>query len=120
VVEDVEINREIISAVLSDIEGLVLEFACDGREAADKAEAYPEKYNLILMDVHMPVMDGLEATRVIRSLDRGNLRVIPIIALTAATEEEEIEKCYEAGMNGFIGKPISNEELVAVIAEHCL
>jgi len=70
--------------------------------------------------VNMPVMDGLEATRAIRSLNHKNTRAVPIIALTAAHEETEIEMCFDSGMSGFVEKPVSYDKLLAVITEHCL
>ena len=118
--EDIEINREIVSAMLSDIEGLVLDFACDGAEAVEQFKKNPDKYALILMDIQMPVMNGIEATKIIRSLDCENARDVPIIALTADTQEKEIEVCLGAGMNDFIAKPLDVERLMGVAAEHCL
>jgi len=118
--EDIEINREIVSAMLSDIDGLVLDFACDGKEAVEQFEKNPDRYALILMDIQMPGMDGIEATKIIRSLDLENAREVPIIALTADTQEAEIERCLGAGMNDFIAKPLDVERLMGVAAEHLL
>jgi len=119
-VDDVELNREIIAAMLSDIEGLTVEFAADGKEAVEKFSKNPGLYTLIFMDVHMPVMNGLEATKAIRQLTCENAREIPIIAATADVEEKEIKLCLEAGMNDFIEKPFVFERILAVAAEHCL
>jgi len=119
VVEDVELNREIVAAMLSLIDGLTVDFACDGKEAVEKFEKNPELYALILMDVHMPVMDGLEATKTIRGLNCKKARDIPVIALTGTTEEEEIEKCLKAGMNDFLEKPMSYDKFLVLAAEHC-
>jgi len=119
VAEDVELNREIVAAMLSLIDGLTLDLACDGREAVEKFKAAPDLYALILMDVHMPVMDGLEATKTIRGLNCRRARDIPVIALTGATEEEEIEKCLKAGMNDFLEKPMSYDRFLVLAAEHC-
>jgi len=118
--EDIEINREIVAAMLSDIEGLVLDFACDGKEAVEQFEKNPDRYALILMDIQMPGMNGIEATKIIRNLDCENARDVPIIALTADTQEEEIERCLGAGMNDFIAKPLDVERLMGVAAEHLL
>jgi len=118
VVDDLELNRYIIYDMFSEIEGLTLEFAGDGREAVDKFAEEPNRYSLILMDVQMPGMDGLEATRTIRSLSCERAREIPIIAVTGGVEEREIELCLEAGMDDFIEKPMSYDKLLAVIAEH--
>jgi len=119
VVEDIEINREIVAAMLSGIEGLAVELACDGKEAVEKFKENPDLYSLILMDVQMPVMDGLEATRAIRSLDCRNAREVPVIALTATTEEAEIEQCLKAGMDDYLEKPMSFEKFIVMAAEHC-
>jgi len=120
VVEDVELNREIIDALLSDINGLTLDFACDGEEAVEKVKAEPERFSLVLMDVYMPVMNGLDATRAIRNLGFSSIRNLPIIALTAATDESEIELCFKSGMDDYIEKPISYDKLLAVITAHFL
>jgi len=120
VAEDVELNREIVAAMLSLIDGLTVEFACDGKEAVEKFKENPELYALILMDVHMPVMGGLEATKIIRGLNCKSARDIPVIALTGATEEEEIEKCLKAGMNDFLEKPMAYDKFLVLAAEHCV
>jgi len=119
VVDDVEINRDIVTCMLSDIEGLIIDGAADGSEAVGKFKEDPEKYDLILMDLQMPGMDGTEATKAIRSLDLENAREIPIIALTADTEKDITEKCLACGMNDYLEKPISLEKLFAVAAVHC-
>ena len=67
----------------------------------------PEKYDMIFMDVQMPVMDGYEATRMIRELDASSAKTIPIVAITANVFREDVDKCIEAGMNDHIGKPIN-------------
>jgi len=120
VADDVDLNREIISAMLSDIEGLKLDLACDGHEAVEKFEEAPDLYSLILMDIHMPVMDGLAATKIIRGLDFENARNVPVIALTAAADEADIELYLESGMDDFIEKPMSYDRLLSIAAEHCL
>jgi len=119
VAEDIELNRDIIETILSGIEGLKIDFANNGKEAVEKFEKTPELYSLILMDVQMPVMDGLEATKIIRSLSCENAREIPIIAITASTDEKELELCLKAGMNDILEKPVTYENLLAVAAEHC-
>ena len=118
-VEDVLINREIIKAMLSEIEGLTVEEAENGLEAVEMFKEIPDKYSLILMDIQMPVMDGLEATTTIRNLDSEYGKKVPIIALTAATLESEVKMCIEAGMNDFIAKPMTYHDLVVAVAEHC-
>jgi len=119
VVEDVELNREIVAAMLSLIDGLTVDMACDGQEAVEKFKENPELYALILMDVQMPVMDGLQATKIIRNLDCRRARDIPVIALTGTTEKEEIEKCLKAGMNDFLEKPMSYDRFLVLATEHC-
>jgi len=120
VVDDVELNREIISGMLSGIKDLVMDTACDGTEAVEKFLADPGRYSLILMDIHMSEMSGREATRQIRAVGSKEAHNIPIIALTAETNESEIEKCFESGMNDYIEKPMSYEKLFAMVVEHCL
>ena len=120
VVEDIEINREIVAMMLSQIDGLTVELACDGKEAVDKFRDNPGLYSLILMDVQMPVMDGLEATRTIRRLDCQNARNVPVIALTATTDEAEIELCLKAGMDDYLEKPMPYDKFLVIAAEHCL
>ena len=102
-VEDIEINREILITLL-DGTGLIIDTAENGREAVDMVTAAPENYDLIFMDMQMPVMDGLEATRQIRNLPLAGKK-LPIIAMTANVFQEDIEKCREAGMDNHIGKP---------------
>jgi len=104
-VEDIDINREIILALLEPTL-LTIECAENGREALEMIAKAPEKYELIFMDMQMPEMDGLEATRRIRALDIPNAKTVPIIALTANAFREDVVKCLEAGMNGHLGKPL--------------
>jgi len=120
IAEDVEINRVIVGEMLSNIEGLNLDFAVNGKEAVEKFDKNPDLYTCIFMDIQMPEMDGLQATRAIRNLDRINAQKIPIIAMTAGTSEEEIAMCLDAGMNDFLEKPMVYEKLLDVAASHCL
>ena len=113
--EDIEINREIASALLSPTE-IIIDFAETGLEALQKFSKDPHKYELILMDIHMPEMDGYEATRKIRALADPYAQEVPIVAMTANVFREDIEKCLAAGMNDHIGKPIDIEELVQKLA----
>jgi len=112
--EDVEINREIVLSLLEDT-GLEIDCAENGAEALEMVEKSNEKYGMVFMDMQMPKMDGLEATRKIRSLKGGYYKKLPIIAMTANVFKDDIEKCLAAGMNGHIGKPLDidavNEKL---------
>ena len=84
----------------------------NGLEAVQHFEASaPGTYDVILMDVMMPVMDGLTATRTIRALERQDAKTIPIIAMTANAFREDAEKCMEAGMNAHLAKPLDDEKL---------
>jgi PAS domain S-box-containing protein len=108
--EDIEINREITMALL-DGTGLEIDCAENGLIAVELFEKNPETYDLILMDIHMPFMDGLEATIKIRGMDLERAKTIPIIAMTANVFKEDVDKCLESGMNAHIGKPIDIVEL---------
>ncbi|MDR2503815.1 MAG: response regulator [Deltaproteobacteria bacterium] len=119
VAEDVDINREIVQALLEHT-GLNMDFAFDGRQAVDKFSASPHKYDLILMDVHMPNVDGYEATRLIRSSGLDRALDIPIVAMTANVFREDVERCLAAGMNSHLGKPIDAAEVIAAIKRFVL
>jgi signal transduction histidine kinase/CheY-like chemotaxis protein len=104
-VEDLEVNREIVLALLEPTL-LAIDCAKHGQEALEMFQAAPDAYDLIFMDIQMPVMDGLEATRAIRALDEPRAKTIPIIAMTANVFREEVEEYLAAGMTDHIGKPI--------------
>lgn len=104
-VEDVELNRLIVEELLSET-GIHIEHAENGQLALSKFLAHPERYDLILMDLQMPVMDGISATKAIREAKVARSRDIPIYAMTAHTYKEDIDSCLDAGMNGHIAKPI--------------
>jgi len=116
-VEDVEMNREIVMTALENTR-INIECAENGREAVDLFKAAPEKYDIILMDINMPEMDGLTATRVIRSLGIPEGTHVPIIALTANVLPKDVKDCLSAGMNDHIGKPIDFDELLNKIAKY--
>jgi len=117
--DDVEINREILNALL-DGTGVTIDSVENGREACDKFAANPEIYDMILMDLHMPEMDGYEATRVIRTMKLAKARTIPIIAMTANVFREDIEKCMLAGMNDHVGKPLDINTIIAKMKHYLL
>jgi len=117
VAEDVEINREVVSALLEDT-GLEIVFAYDGAEAVAKFSAAPGEYDAILMDIHMPDVDGYEATKRIRSSGLQRADVVPIIAMTANIFREDIERCLAVGMNSHLGKPINIDKLVAELKKY--
>lgn len=115
--EDMEINREVIIDLLKPM-NLTVECAEDGAQALRMFEEAPDKYDMIFMDVQMPVMDGYEATRHIRALDTPRAKEIPIIATTANVFREDIERCHESGMDGHVGKPLIMEEILAVLRKY--
>ena len=110
-VEDVDINREIMMAMLEETR-LEVDYAANGEQAIEKFEANPGRYDLILMDISMPVMDGWEASRRIRALEDPEKPRIIIIALTAHTLREDMKKSLDAGMDDHLGKPINFDELL--------
>ncbi len=116
-VEDNELNREIATSILEET-GMTIDSVEDGDIAVEKIKNEPsDTYDLILMDVQMPRMDGYTATREIRNLDDKKKASIPIIAVTANAFEEDKKKAIESGMNGHIIKPISIEEIAKVLDE---
>ena len=115
--EDVEINREIVLTLLEPLQ-LTITCAENGLEAVNMFAANSGQYDMILMDVQMPEMDGYAATRNIRASDFPNAKDIPIIALTANVFKEDIEKCLAAGMNAHIGKPIAFTELLTKLEQY--
>ena len=115
--EDMEINAEILMDIL-EIEGMETDHAENGQVAVDMfAESEPGTYDAILMDVRMPVMDGLEATSTIRALERPDAKRIPIIALTANAFDEDVQRSLQAGMNAHLTKPVESEYLHQTLAE---
>ena len=115
-VEDNDLNREIAQIILAD-EGLIISSACNGQEAVDAfAASAPGEFDFVFMDVMMPVMDGLEATRAIRSLDRSDAKTVRIIAMTANAFNEDKQACLAAGMDAHVGKPIDVDVLHETIA----
>jgi signal transduction histidine kinase/DNA-binding response OmpR family regulator len=115
--EDVEINREIVISILEPY-GLKVGCAENGVEVVKEFKAHPYNYDIIFMDIHMPEMDGYEATRQIRAMDIARAKEIPIIAMTANVFAEDVEKCIAAGMNGHVGKPLDMEQVIATLKKY--
>jgi CheY-like chemotaxis protein len=115
--EDLEINREILRESLADT-GIKIDEAEDGVAAVKKiAASPPDYYNLVFMDIQMPNMDGYEATRRIRTLEREDAKRIPIIAMSASTFKIDIDKAMMSGMNGLIAKPIDMELVIRTLKQ---
>ncbi len=116
-VEDNELNQEIAKTILEEA-GFLIDTADDGTIAVEKLEAAPaDAYDLILMDIQMPVMDGYQATQAIRAMADPVKASIPIVAMTANAFEEDRQKAAEAGMDGHVAKPIDVEKLMDVLEE---
>ena len=114
-VEDNEINMEIAEFYLKEL-GIVVDKAWNGKEAIDKfKESAPGTYDLILMDIMMPVMGGREAARRIRTLERPDAETVRIYAMTAQVSSESVHKCLASGMNGHIAKPIDESKLREIL-----
>lgn len=119
VVEDNLLNQEIAQSLL-EMEGFLVETAENGQAALDAFGSHePEYYDAVLMDIRMPVMDGIEATRRIRTMERPDSRTIPIIAMTANAFDQDSRKSLDSGMNGHLSKPIRVEELLGML-DACL
>lgn len=117
--EDNDLNAEIARTLLSD-EGAVITVVHDGREAIDTfAENPPGTFDAILMDVMMPKVDGLAATRTIREMKRPDAEKIPILAMTANAFDEDVRHCLQAGMNAHLSKPLQMDRVIATIAKFC-
>ncbi|MDR3174992.1 MAG: response regulator [Desulfovibrio sp.] len=115
--EDIDLNREIIAGLLERTQ-LEIVFARNGQEAVEAFLADPQGYDLILMDVQMPHLDGYGATRRIRASGLPGATSIPIIAMTANVFREDIERCLAAGMNGHLGKPVDPDEVIATLSHY--
>ena len=117
IAEDIEINREILIALLADT-GLTIDCAENGAEALEMIEAAPDKYDIVFMDIQMPVMNGHEATRRIRAFEAKQQgksehpKGVPIIAMTANVFKSDIEECLAAGMDDHLGKPLDIDKVI--------
>lgn len=115
--EDIEINWEVASAILS-ITGVEMDWAVNGRDCLEKFQnSEIGYYDAILMDIRMPVMDGYDATKEIRKLDRED-KNLPIIAMTADAFSGDVQKCLDCGMNAHIQKPIDIKECLRVLHKY--
>lgn len=117
-VEDNELNREIALEILTNC-GFCIDTAENGVEAVEKVKnSTEEMYDLVLMDIQMPVMDGYEATRQIRAIDNSALSRVPIIAMTANAFSEDKQTAISVGMNGHVAKPIDINVLLPMILKY--
>ena len=115
--EDVDINREIFITLLENT-NVKIDIAENGLIAVQKFTANPEQYNMIIMDVQMPEMDGYEATKTIRALDLPKAKSIPIIAMTANAFKEDVDKCIACGMNDHLAKPVDIKVVIGKILSY--
>ena len=116
VVEDNELNSEIAQYLLEE-RGFEVDCVFDGSEAVERIRTTPPgTYDVILMDIMMPVMDGLEATRTIRSMEREDCHTIPIIAMSANAFDDDLKKSVECGMNGHLSKPVEVDKLYETLS----
>ena len=115
-VEDNALNMEIIRTLLED-QGIIVDEAYNGAEAVECMEkSSPGHYDLVLMDIMMPVMSGLEATREIRNLPREDCKNIPIVAMSANAFDEDVKQSIASGMNAHLSKPINIEKLLETLS----
>lgn len=118
VVEDNELNLEIVTEVLRE-RGLVVTGVENGQIAVELfSNSPPGTFDVILMDMHMPVMDGVEATKRIRAMEHADAQSIPILALTANDFEEDIRQTREAGMNDHLTKPFDMDKIFGALAAY--
>ena len=115
VVDDEKLIRDVIKEYLL-LENFEVEEASNGLEAVDKVKK--DDFDIIIMDIMMPKMDGMSATKKIRTMNRPDAAQIPIIAMTANAFEEDARKCVEAGMNAHLSKPLQMDVVVGTIAEY--
>lgn len=117
--EDNDLNAEIAQMILED-EGVTVTLVGDGKQAVEMFKKNDiGTFDAILMDIMMPVMDGLTATKTIRALDRTDAKTIPIIAMTANAFAEDAKRCMDAGMNAHLAKPLEVDKVIFTIVKFC-
>lgn len=117
--EDNDLNAEIAQMILED-EGATVTLVGDGKQAVEMFKKNDiGTFDAILMDIMMPVMDGLTATKTIRALDRTDAKTIPIIAMTANAFAEDAKRCMDAGMNAHLAKPLEVDKVIFTIVKFC-
>jgi len=115
--EDHPLNQEIATTLLEE-KDMIIELAEDGQQGLEKfMNSNAGFYDVILMDIRMPVMNGYETTEAIRSLDRNDAKTVPIIAMTADAFTDDIRRCMEVGMNAHIAKPLDIDDMFRTIAD---
>lgn len=118
VVEDNELNMDIVREVLKE-KGLIVTGAENGQIAVDLfRDNPPGTFDIILMDMHMPVKDGVAATKEIRAMERADAQTIPILALTANDFDEDVRRTKRAGMNDHLTKPFDMDKVLSILAEY--
>ncbi len=117
VAEDIEINREILGCMLEPF-GVTVTMAQDGQEAVDLFRKHPGRYDLVFMDIQMPVMDGYTATREIRASGLLGAQSVPIVAMTANAFAEDVQQALASGMNGHLAKPVDQGEFVKALNKY--
>ena len=117
-VEDIEVNRMLAETILTE-SGFLVESVPDGCDAVEMIKIRPMRYyDLVLMDIQMPIMNGYEATRAIRALGREDTNTLPIIALSANAREQDKQMSMESGMDSHVAKPFDIAHLISTINEH--
>ena len=117
VVEDNELNAEIAQSLL-EVRDFQVDCVYDGAQAVERIRTTePGTYDVILMDIMMPVMNGLDATRAIRSMEREDSHTIPIVAMSANAFDDDLKKSVECGMNGHLSKPVEVDKLYRTLKE---
>lgn len=115
--EDNELNSEILAELL-EMEGITCELVSNGKEALDRFRcSEPGEFDVILMDIQMPVMEGYEAARRIRTCGHPDAETIPIVAMTANAFEEDVQRALDAGMNAHMAKPVDMHGLKLILSD---